>query len=272
MSGVRRPSEPATVARASDEGKDTQKHKKRKMGDQQRGPTEAKEFKIHARTKVKAFANLRRTGCHESLPSAPAQDLVEKALFDHDLMEASADDERWVEFYEKLQRLSENSGSAVSAPRDDDNNDNNATSSDDNDQQEEEDHYQWATESFSDDDNDDDDDDEAKSDTAAVPTHLESRASLPPKHAITQAVHEYVLKALTNGKGRLPKRVGKESWDPSSLAALSMLVEEAAKSQAKFNAKKTMFAKSPRNQVLAAKRQAQKQSQGKGKAKEKSDG
>ncbi|CDU25187.1 uncharacterized protein SPSC_05021 [Sporisorium scitamineum] len=186
-------------------------------------------------------------GGKRHLPVA-ARELVEKALIDHDLAEAPADDARWVELYDELQRLIEHGGSIESTSSDN----ATATPSADN----EEDDYQWAPSS--------DDDEEASSSTAPplqsqhdphTQAHL---TSLVPNPSLSQAVHAYISEALTNGRGRLPKDVPTENWDPASLAVMSMLVEEVAKSQAKFNAQRTMFAKSPRNQALAAKREAQK--------------
>ncbi|SJX63903.1 uncharacterized protein SRS1_14605 [Sporisorium reilianum f. sp. reilianum] len=184
-------------------------------------------------------------GYHRRLPAA-AQELVDKALLDQDLTEAPADDARWVELYEQLQQLSEDGGSTDSVRS------NAATTITDNDEEAD---YQWAPSSS----------DEATSSNKPAPQPHTHHPTLPPTLAISQAVHEYVSEALTNGKGHLAKHVDRQSWDAASLAALGMLVEEVARSQARFNAQRTMFAKSPRNQALAAKREASKREKGKSK-------
>lgn len=190
-------------------------------------------------------------GFNKRLPPA-AQEVVEQALLDPDLADAAADDPRWVELYEQLHRLVDQPSSSASA----------STSAQPTGENDAEETYDWAHSS--------------PSTSSSSPRTSNQTAPLPPPHqrdtqreahltsilpdpALTHAVHRYVSEQLTNQKGALPKHVTPESWAPDALAALGMLVQEIARSQARFNAQRTMFAKSPRNQALAAKRAASKQ-------------
>ncbi|SPO28766.1 uncharacterized protein UTRI_04644 [Ustilago trichophora] len=223
------------------------KRKKRWTDGQER------QTKLRANAKSKFFTRNILPGFHRRLPPA-AQDLVERAVLDHDLADASADDPRWLELYDELHRLIEQPGetTVVSTNNEDDDNDSS---------------FEWAPSSSS------PSDDEEQPTPHASATQRDSTRecdlkSILPNPSLTTATHRYISEQLTNARGALPKNVAPESWDPNALSALSMLLEEVVKSQARFNAQRTMFAKSPRNQMLAAKREAKKNKSDKDKDKE----
>ena len=206
-----------------------EKGKKRKVQD-------GEGCMVRANAESKHYTRAILPGYTKKLPPA-AQDLVEKALLDHGLAEAPADDARWTELYEELHRLIDNPPESIPA----------STSTEPTD---EDDAYEWAPSSIS-------DDEEPPSTLAPSSETSAAQQAILPNSTFANAVHRYISHSLTK-KGALPKDIPPESWDPNSLAAMSILVEELTKSQAKFNAQRTMFAKSPRNQALAAKREAKK--------------
>lgn len=199
-------------------------------------------------------------GYNKTLPPQ-AQELVEKAILDHNLAEASMDDPRWVELYQELHRLvqqptdsdsSMSTGSTMPSSRNEVDNDDDERALDS---------YTWASPSPSPPASHP----SSPQPNSSVPDHRQSFASLLPDPFTTTAVHRHISSSLTNPTTNPRIRTGSfindiqpESWDPSSLVAMSILVEEIAKSQAQFNAQRTMFAKSPRNQALAAARAAKK--------------
>ncbi|KAJ9473840.1 Phosphatidate cytidylyltransferase [Pseudozyma hubeiensis] len=172
------------------------------------------------------------------LPAA-AQELVDRALMDDDLAAAKPDDARWVKLYEQLQQLVQTQPSTTDT-------DTPNPDSDTDDHQD--DTYQWADASSPE-----------SAPQPSAPTSSNTTTPLQPDAShLPHAVHAYISSAFTHKRGELVKSVASESWEPAALAALSMVVEEVARSQATFNARRTMFAKSPRNRVLAAKREARK--------------
>lgn len=190
-------------------------------------------------------------GYNKQLPPR-AQELVEQALLDDDLAEASPDDARWVKLYEDLHRLvyyaADPTASTSNEPDDDEELDNSALDS-----------YRWASPSPS--------PEPSRESPPAPQTTTESDARHEafarnlPRPDLLDAVHRHISSSITYTKARhtgFINDIKPESWDPSSLVALSILVEEIAKSQAGFSAQRTMFAKSPRNQALAAARKAKK--------------
>ncbi|KAJ1024412.1 hypothetical protein NDA18_004579 [Ustilago nuda] len=202
--------------------------------------------KERGNAETKSFTTRILPAYHKHLPPA-AQDLVEQALFGSDLADAPADDPRWTQLYRDLHSLIDPSPTSKFASE------TEATATtgivDDVINQPQEEEYEWAPASPS-------------SPPPARDLGFEKRDEAQAAHvgstlastALSAAVHARVSCELTNNKGSLAKDLGADSWDPNSLAALSMLVEEIAKSQAKFAAQRTMFAKSRRNQALAAKR------------------
>ncbi|SAM84364.1 uncharacterized protein UBRO_05603 [Ustilago bromivora] len=206
--------------------------------------------KERGNAETKSFTTRILPGYHKHLPPA-AQDLVEQALFGSDLADAPADDPRWTQLYQDLHSLIDTSPTSRFASETEAAATTRTAVDVINQPQEEvvEDEYEWAPASPS-------------SPPPARDLGFEKRDEAQAAHvrstlvstALSAAVHARVSSELTNNKGSLAKDLGADSWDPNSLAALSMLVEEIAKSQAKFNAQRTMFAKSCRNQALAAKR------------------
>lgn len=186
----------------------------------------------------KSFAESILPGWRGRKLPKEAQELVEEALLDQGLADAGADDPRWVDLYEEIRRRIDQPASSTAGTRlDNEGSDNEDLP------------YEWAPSSPT----------RTPPPTQSSPAPNADREShihsLFPQPDLTQAVHRYISASLTNKKGSLPPDlVEAESWDPSSLVAMSVLVEEIAKSQARFNAQRTMFAKSPRNQALAAKR------------------
>lgn len=255
---------PGSKTKRSNDGNSAstpRKERKQDTTDTAKGPSKGlwKEHVSRANAEIKSYTTWILPGYHKRLNPA-AQDLVERALYDSDLADAPADDPRWTQLYQDLHRLVSQPPTSASEPStfritDDDIN---------------EDVYKWAPSSGS--------------SSASPPPQPISVSELEPERAahlrsvlpsipLTRALHATVSAAMTNNKGTLPKDLRAESWDPNSLAALSILIEEIAKSQAKFNAQRTMFAKSPRNQALAAKRREgkEKEKDGKGKAKKRKD-
>lgn len=202
-------------------------------------------------------------GYRKRLP-AEAQELVESALLDDDLADAPADDPRWVQLYEDLHRLVDPSRGAPASVTST-NSSTAAAHTDDSDDAHSS--FEWASDS---------DKDVATSPALRLQTNgtpdLERQAyfkSLPPQPDLTAAVHRYTSASLCDKRGKLPPNTAPASWDPSSLAALGMLVEEIARSQARFNAQRTMFAKSPRNQALAAKKKEEREKKQEGQMEQK---
>lgn len=226
--------------------------RKRNTEGTQPGQGRSEQQQLRANAQNKFYTRMMLPGYKKRLPAA-AQELVETALLDHDLADAPADDRRWHELYGELQRLVQlPSDASTSTPNTTVNNDDRSDT---------ESVYEWGSSC---------DEDSASSprQSADQPTSEAERPSQPESHlrcilpnpTIAAAAHRCISEQLTNKKGGLPKDVDAESWDPNSLAALSILIEEIVKSQARFNAQRTMFAKSPRNQALAAKRDAKKKS------------
>ncbi|SNX85345.1 uncharacterized protein MEPE_04054 [Melanopsichium pennsylvanicum] len=191
-------------------------------------------------------------GYNQALPRA-AQDLVEEALLDHDLINAPADDRRWVELYDELHRLVAASTDDTSASTSNTMTGKGDVNHDVEEEEEDDDQesYIWGSSLSS-----EDDDELCSNPKLSRKRDTEREAWLAatlPNADLAAAVHACVSEQLTNKKGGLLKGVVAESWDPNSLAALSILVEEVVRSQAGFNARRTMFAKDPRKQVgLAA--------------------
>lgn len=189
-------------------------------------------------------------GYNKNLPPQ-AQELIDKALLDHNLAAAPVDNPRWTQLYEELHRLVDqtaNSNTNTGQPLDQDNNAN--------DEQDESAwyEYEWASRSPT---------PEPPlsangSATMQIDTTDESAARELVSPELKQAVHRHISCSLErkNGYIRTMGDVKAESWEPSSLVAMSILVEEIAKSQASFNAQRTMFAKDPRKQALKAKKEA----------------
>lgn len=213
------------------------KENKRKTEGQQR------QTKLRANADSKFYTRNILPGFHPRLPPA-AQDLVERALLDHDLADPSAYDPRWVKLYDELHRLIEQPAEATAVSTINEQDDNDCW-------------YEWAPSSSL----------ASDQEQATQPdsTRKSDLKSVLPNPCLTRATHRYISEQLTNARGTLPKHIPPQSCDPNALSALSILLEELVKSQARFNAQRTMFAKSPRNQILAAKREADKKKSGKGK-------
>lgn len=244
-----------------DAGPDPDKRARRKTakvkdGKHRQMPGGRERGQVHA----KSLTDHMLPGYTKKLPAA-AQALVDRALLDDNLVNAPAADARWIKLYEDLQRLvqAQSSTEDMTATRVDGEAETEAAT-------EQEDDYRWADSSSSDEEQ-----------TSLSPADAAQSASLEPgpgpqrpahrtslllpNHALSEAVHAYISEAFTTKRDGLTRSVASESWDPAALAAMSMVVEEMAKSQAKFNAQRTMFAKSPRNQALAAKREERKMKQ-----------
>ncbi|SPO28245.1 uncharacterized protein UTRI_04644_B [Ustilago trichophora] len=219
------------------------KGKKRKMEGQQR------RTKLRANAESRFYTRNILPDFHRRLPPA-AQDLVERALLDHGLADAAADDPRWIQLYDELHRLIEQPNETTAASTNDEEDDNDSL-------------YEWASPSSSSDDEEQPTPHRSSSTAQRDSTRESDLKSILPNPTLTTATHRYISEQLTNARGALPRAIPPESWDPNALAALSMLIEELVKSQARFNAQRTMFAKSPRNQLLAAKREANKKKSGK---------
>ncbi|GAC99157.1 phosphatidate cytidylyltransferase [Pseudozyma hubeiensis SY62] len=204
-----------------------------------------KTSKRRAETESKSFTDNMLPGYNKRRLPAAAQELVDRALMDDDLAVAKPDDARWVKLYEDLQQLVQTQPSTT----DIDNDVVPDSDADDN----QDDTYQWADASSPESEPHPEPHPSGLTPTATIPTTLQPNASHLP-----QAVHAYISSAFTHKRGDLVKSVASESWEPAALAALSMVAEEVARSQATFNARRTMFAKSPRNRLLAAKREARK--------------
>lgn len=223
-----------------------------------RGREEHQAERRHANAENQRFTDHMLPGYKKRRLPVAAQKLVDKAVMDDGLARAPADDARWAMLYDDVQRLVQEERLTTDitptldkeTTREGDDGDGEGELRDD---------HLWANGSPC--------RERMIALTDVSPTLDASPSShgqahqrcLLPNHAISEAVHAYISDAFTHQRGDFVKSITSESWDPAALAAMSMVVEEMAKSQARFNAQRTMFAKSPRNQALAAKREAHRQ-------------
>ncbi|SPO46735.1 uncharacterized protein PSANT_04421 [Moesziomyces antarcticus] len=223
------------------------------LGASQRAEAKRTRANAEARHSTRVFP-----GYNKRLPAA-AQAVVEQALLDNDLANADADDPRWTQLYDELDALIHRSHE-VPAPETPKTHTGSFLNDDDDEGQ-----YEWG--SCSEDGceaqvvNSHVDDDEARQAQEAYARTILPKADLAT--ALHGAVSDSLSNSKTKGKGKA-KGSGGESgydWDPSSLAALTMLCEEIALSQATFSARRSMFAKQASKASKKKQRRLEQQSQ-----------